>query len=232
MTPNSPRMTKAAFFRARSPPISLLSNGMDGPGSRRDDLSSGFDALQAKIDPFSTSGMSNGNGRYTPDSSSEGGHAVQPSRGKSYRQETRETASKYRPQLDGRMSPTSPASLTGVMNSLSLESGYHAGPSSSSGGHGIVNGSLGHANGSTDHPANGNGVMRGRMGSIMSDEDDYGDGIERSGSTSGSTDIAGGSDEMLMTLLAGQAAVDCENLPVGAWEEVDAWKKASPNPAV
>ena len=37
--------------------------------------------------------------------------------------------------------------------------------------------------------------------------------------------IAGGSDEMLMTLLAGQAAVDCEKLPVGGWEEVESWKK-------
>lgn len=39
--------------------------------------------------------------------------------------------------------------------------------------------------------------------------------------------IGGGSDEMLMSLLAGQAAVDCERLPVGDWEEVELWKKAS-----
>ncbi|WVR03808.1 hypothetical protein IAU60_000804 [Kwoniella sp. DSM 27419] len=39
------------------------------------------------------------------------------------------------------------------------------------------------------------------------------------------TGFAGGSDEMLLTLLAGQAAVDCENLPIGRWEEVEAWKK-------
>jgi hypothetical protein len=38
-------------------------------------------------------------------------------------------------------------------------------------------------------------------------------------------EFAGGSDEMLMTLLAGQAAVDCEDLAVGGWEEVDTWKK-------
>ena len=37
--------------------------------------------------------------------------------------------------------------------------------------------------------------------------------------------ITGGSDEMLMSLLAGQAAVDCETLPVGGWEEVESWKK-------
>ena len=39
--------------------------------------------------------------------------------------------------------------------------------------------------------------------------------------------MGGGSDEMLMTLLAGQAAVDCEQLPIGGWEEVDSWKKVS-----
>jgi hypothetical protein len=33
------------------------------------------------------------------------------------------------------------------------------------------------------------------------------------------------SDEMLMSLLAGQAAVDCDNLPIGGWEEVESWKK-------
>lgn len=38
--------------------------------------------------------------------------------------------------------------------------------------------------------------------------------------------MANGSDEMLMTLLAGQAAMDCENLPIKGWEEVDGWKKA------
>jgi hypothetical protein len=42
-----------------------------------------------------------------------------------------------------------------------------------------------------------------------------------------------GHDEMLMTLLAGQAAVDCEQLPIGGWEEVDHWKKVclSGNPS-
>ena len=37
--------------------------------------------------------------------------------------------------------------------------------------------------------------------------------------------IAGRSDEMLLSLLAGQAAVDCDALPVGGWEEVESWKK-------
>ncbi|CAD6568071.1 MAG: hypothetical protein TREMPRED_004251 [Tremellales sp. Tagirdzhanova-0007] len=37
--------------------------------------------------------------------------------------------------------------------------------------------------------------------------------------------IVGGSDEMLMTLLASQAVVDCEELSIGGWEEVESWKK-------
>jgi len=40
-------------------------------------------------------------------------------------------------------------------------------------------------------------------------------------------EMGGGSDEMLMTLLAGQAAVDCERMSIGGWEEVDSWKKVS-----
>lgn len=43
--------------------------------------------------------------------------------------------------------------------------------------------------------------------------------------------MADGSDEMLLTLLASQAAVDCEQLPLGGWEEVDAWKKVCLPPA-
>lgn len=35
----------------------------------------------------------------------------------------------------------------------------------------------------------------------------------------------GSSDEMVMSLLAGQAVVDCETMVVGRWEEVESWKK-------
>ena len=256
-SPASPRMTKAAFFRARSPPIQPI-GGM-ALNRRDDDLSSGFDALQARIDPF--------NGRYTPDSSSESGHGNGVNGG-GYSQQQGYTSSrpptssdtrstdqhsaaapsrngpgglvKYRMDM-GHSSPTSPASLNGVMANLSVEngtsSGGYAGGVSSSGGHGVVNGSaLGQLNGGMMRSRNNgrNGSLSATSvsasGHVLSDDDDYGDGIERGGSTSvsGSTDIAGGSEEMMMTLLAGQAAVDCENLPIGIWEEVDSWKKASP----
>ena len=39
--------------------------------------------------------------------------------------------------------------------------------------------------------------------------------------------MSGESAELLMNLLAGQAAVDCQQLPVGRWEEVEEWKKVS-----
>jgi hypothetical protein len=32
---------------------------------------------------------------------------------------------------------------------------------------------------------------------------------------------------MLMSLLAGQAAVDCQAMPIGRWEEVEEWKNVS-----
>lgn len=42
-----------------------------------------------------------------------------------------------------------------------------------------------------------------------------------------SNNMGGESAELLMNLLAGQAAVDCQQLPVGRWEEVEEWKKVS-----
>jgi hypothetical protein len=42
-----------------------------------------------------------------------------------------------------------------------------------------------------------------------------------------SNGMSGESADLLMNLLAGQAAVDCQQLPVGRWEEVEEWKKVS-----
>jgi hypothetical protein len=42
--------------------------------------------------------------------------------------------------------------------------------------------------------------------------------------TTASSSTLGG-DEMLMALLASQAAVDCDALPIGAWDDVESWKK-------
>jgi hypothetical protein len=39
--------------------------------------------------------------------------------------------------------------------------------------------------------------------------------------------MTGQSDDMMFALLASQAAVDCERLPIGAWEDVESWKKVS-----
>ena len=57
---------------------------------------------------------------------------------------------------------------------------------------------------------------------------DHADGGQTSNSLSThetGEDRTMGRDEMMLTLLAGQAAVDCEQLPVGGWEEVEGWKK-------
>ena len=51
-------------------------------------------------------------------------------------------------------------------------------------------------------------------------------GESLSGTVETSTNgMSAGSDAMLLSLLAGQAAMDCEALPIGGWEEVEAWKK-------
>lgn len=42
-----------------------------------------------------------------------------------------------------------------------------------------------------------------------------------------SMSIGDGSDEMLLTLLAGQAVVDAQGMGIGGWEEVEGWKKVS-----
>ncbi|WVO13271.1 hypothetical protein L204_100884 [Cryptococcus depauperatus] len=74
------------------------------------------------------------------------------------------------------------------------------------------------------------GISRG-MGSISSPNSDSGyersmENTDRSPSMrDGGISLTEGSDEMHLTLLAGQAAMDCEGKEVGTWEEVGDWKK-------
>ncbi|WVQ74622.1 hypothetical protein IAR50_004223 [Cryptococcus sp. DSM 104548] len=52
-------------------------------------------------------------------------------------------------------------------------------------------------------------------------------GLERMQSTRDNTSISltEGSDEMLLTLLAGQAVMDCQQMGIAGWEDVEGWKK-------
>lgn len=42
-----------------------------------------------------------------------------------------------------------------------------------------------------------------------------------------SSNVNGESANLLMNLLAGQAAIDCQGLPISRWEEVEEWKRVS-----
>jgi hypothetical protein len=74
-------------------------------------------------------------------------------------------------------------------------------------------------------PQYGLGGTRG--GLSRSEDSEHSNSLETS-----TMEMGGGSDEMLMTLLAGQAAVDCARMPIGGWEEVDSWKKVSFQPKI
>ncbi|KIR32586.1 hypothetical protein I352_05011 [Cryptococcus deuterogattii MMRL2647] len=81
---------------------------------------------------------------------------------------------------------------------------------------------------------NGNGSSQ--MDSPHDTDSGYGESMETYDSNRGmrrspsikdnaSMSIGDGSDEMLLTLLAGQAVVDAQGMGIGGWEEVEGWKK-------
>lgn len=81
-----------------------------------------------------------------------------------------------------------------------------------------------------DSPAGGKAILAGFQAAMGAPNGHEDEGRGGAGAPLGEAAVMGfaaGSDEMLMTLLAGQAAVDCENLPVGGWEQVEGWKKVS-----
>lgn len=213
------RMTKAAFFRARSPPI--MDQRMNA-GHSPNNLLKQFD-LQTRLDPFNMSG------RHTPDSS-EGSH-TRP------RGDDREEL--LLPQVGGSVEGGYSSSVGASLGHTPLlESSRPTLPKPSATGSSKQPGQVDSGLRSPESPR---GLLAGYRGALAatngerfdsSSYDDHSDedrGIGGSGtshlSESAVMGIAGGSDEMLMTLLAGQAAVDCEKLPVGGWEEVDSWKK-------
>jgi hypothetical protein len=167
------RMTKAAFFRARSPPVPEK----DAPINN---LASRFD-MSTRLQPEyqgdnSVDSHTQNNGRFMgtnnngyPPSIGTLGHTPPLDRG---------LARNPTISSDGPLSPDS--------NGPALRGGY-------------------------------GGNNTGSDGTAY-EEEDY-EGTKESGMT------GGGSDEMLMSLLAGQAALDCETLPISRWEEVESWKK-------
>ena len=208
-SPLSPRMTKAAFFRARSPPVL---DRTSATGTARAHSPNELAARLQRVDMHSPTYQQQ--------------HSNQP-----YRQE-RQGQDQYAQQ----QSTHRPPSSTG-----------HSGPSTArtaellgAGGSATFIQSPGHSHAMQ----NANGYARGYAASVgtaghtppiqhsahlpnsaPARSGDY----ERGGGPAAGPSMAQGSDEMLMTLLAGQAAVDCEAFGVASWEDAEGWKKVCPS---
>ena len=175
-SPLSPRMTKAAFFRARSPPV-LDRTSATGTARAHSPNELAARLGQVNIELHSPTPLH-------PPSESPHGHAG-PSSGRS-------------PELLG---PGGSATF------MPTPYGHDRGYASSVGTQGHTP-PMQHASGvPTPSPALPGAGGRGVY------------------SPGGPALMAEGSDEMLMTLLAGQAAVDCEAFGVSSWEDVESWKK-------
>ncbi|WWC96952.1 hypothetical protein V866_003828 [Kwoniella sp. B9012] len=231
-SPVSSRMTKAAFFRARSPPLAERTspNGMsmssqDAYGNLSD-LAGKFDAAtrleQQQQQQSAGAGPSTGGNRfspnneqteryYTPSSTLEAPQVYNNQQG--YFDSSPATDG-HASTLDRLQNHPSRRGPSPVRRRSTLASQRTTSPTSPrnllAGIHGVMSApdsSTGHDTGGSTYE---NGTETGGGGDLKE---------------SAIMGFAEGSDEMLLALLAGQAAVDCERLPIGRWEEVEGWKK-------
>lgn len=189
ISPTNQRITKAAFFRARSPgvpeknsPIGDLAGQFDLSTrihNSHDDYRGGSGSVDSHSGPTTNrypgvqgyqhhNGNGNGNPLYTPTVGTAG----------------------HTPPLDMGLARNPTISSDGPTSPRDLP---------------------------TRNPAVFTAMHTGSDGTAYEE-----DGYEASKESMG---MGSSSDEMLMSLLAGQAAVDCDNLPIGGWEEVESWKK-------
>jgi hypothetical protein len=197
-SPTSPtsnqRMTKAAFFRARSPPVpekdNQNSNPVNGLAGRFDMSTRIQEEFPARAGGSSVESATQGNGRFM----GMGGMKHDVNNG-------------YASSV-GTLGHTPPLDHTAhlVRNPTMSSDGPLSPRYAGAGNMGTAPGPFGASNTGSDGTAY--------------DEEEYAATKESS-----MTGITGGSDEMLMSLLAGQAALDCETLPISRWEEVESWKK-------
>lgn len=171
LSPVSQRMTKAAFFRARSP-------GVPEKTSPIGDLAGRFD------------------------------HAAR--------------------LQDDRAGPSTVESVVPATNRFTATHGYASSVGTAGHTPPLDRGLARNPTISSDGPSSPYNYDHAAYPNMHNESDDTAydeDGYEASKESS-MTGMAGSSDEMLMSLLAGQAAMDCENLPIARWEEVESWKKA------
>lgn len=199
------RMTKAAFFRARSPPVPEKDNHTQNSIPVGNDLAGRFDLSTRIQDDYPRTSARE------PDSSVESamqGSGQGNGRFMGMRNNNNNINNGYASSVGtlGHTPPLENGSRLARNPTMSSD-----GPLSPRvGGNGnmaTVQGPFGASNTGSDGTAY--------------DEEEY-DATKESSMT-GIT--GGGSDEMLMSLLAGQAALDCETLPISRWEEVESWKK-------
>lgn len=200
LSPTTQRITKAAFFRARSP-------GVPEKTSPIGDLAGQLDrSTRLQTDQYRGGGQSSGSGRSPVESSLERGPSTNVNRFAPGVQAYHHNNPLYTPSV-GTAGHTPP-----------LDMGLARNPTISSEG-AISPQDLPTRN---HQPAFADITHTGSDGTAYEE-----DGYEASKESIG---MASSSDEMLMSLLAGQAAVDCDNLPIGGWEEVESWKKVCQQP--
>jgi hypothetical protein len=171
------RMTKAAFFRARSPPVP--EKDIHAPINN---LAGKFDMSSRLQNDYqgdtSVESAAHTNGRFLGATNNQNGY---------------------------------PPSVGTVGHTPPLDRGLARNPTISSDG--------------PLSPDSHGSAHRGVMGGNNTGSDATAYEEEEYGTKESAMTGNGGSDEMLMSLLAGQAALDCETLPISRWEEVESWKK-------
>ncbi|WWC87888.1 uncharacterized protein L201_002786 [Kwoniella dendrophila CBS 6074] len=234
-SPISSRMTKAAFFRARSPPIDRF-NGSTSPNGYNNmsteggygnlnDLAGRFDAA-TRLEQSSAGAGPSTNSRYSPNDQQQQERAYTPTQysdnsplsnleaPQAYHHndnsngyfDSSPATDGHAPTLDRVQNPPSRRGPSPVRRRSTTKSQRKTAP--------ITPNNL---------TSNIHGAMTAPESSYSHDQGTYENGYtEKDNAIMG---FAQGSDEMLLALLAGQAAVDCERLPIGGWEEVEGWKK-------
>ncbi|KAK8861587.1 hypothetical protein IAR55_002410 [Kwoniella newhampshirensis] len=226
---SAPKISKAAFFRARSPPIVTPSSYEND-----NDLSARFD-LSTRLGPLSGPGYGNGeersmngNGqgsnvhghRGYPPADGEGDYLPNPNDSLSIPRDSYYESSPatdgHGPVLDRLHHPTQQIRRQPTLLSQPP-------PSSSPPPH--INNLHQSTYATSSHSHSHELEMIGSEETTATSYEGGGSPSKESTTMGMASGIGQGSDEMLMTLLAGQAAVDCEDLPVVGWEEVESWKK-------
>ncbi|GFZ42574.1 hypothetical protein JCM24511_00290 [Saitozyma sp. JCM 24511] len=254
-SPTSPRMTKAAFFRARSPPV--VERQGPGPGQGQGQISP-VDMLGQRLDMGLRIDPNNGNGNpgdpsrarasqtggFVPNpimNARVGGGVGGPSQGRpsdrlgSGGPASTSTTAPQIPSVVNQFQPSATAYSSGgnpdsrmVNNNVNVHPQMNRRPTNKREGELSAAISLAQKN-LPDTPSTGEDTAR--FEERLDDDAATAEGSQV-GLASGlgigmGMGMNGQSDEMMLALLASQAAVDCERLPIGAWEDVESWKKAS-----